>query len=136
MLRWLAVLVLVFTFGSGRGLPVSTAQDQDKRARIGTVIGELKSRKDSKNGKSVTLEILGVGEEKARTYLVAYNPNDPKAKGPFEKLLAVVNTAKIGDRVHCDWVDTPKGSEGGFFVTAFHVLKKTDAKKDAGKDKK
>ena len=134
MIRKSVVVIFVFTLAFG--LSESTAQDKDKKERTGTVIGELKSRKDSKNGKSVTLEILGDGEEKARAYLVAYNPNDPKAKGPFVELLAVVNTAKIGDRVHCDWVNTPKGSEGGFFVTAFKVLKKADAKKDDSKQNK
>jgi len=91
---------------------------------------------EAKNGRSVTIEILGAGEDKPRAYRVAYNPNDPKARGPYEKLLAVVNTAKIGDRVRCDWVDTPKGSEGGYFVTSFEVLKKTDAKKEDGKEKR
>jgi len=127
------VLVLVGTLVIACGLSKSTAQDKDKKQRTGTVIGELKMRKGFMNGKGGTLEILGDGEEKARVYLVSFNPNDAKAKGPFMELLAVVNTAKIGDRVQCDWVDTPKGSEGGIFVTAFKVLKKTDAKKGDGK---
>ena len=124
MLHKLVILVIVPTLAITCGLSGAIAQNKDKKERTGTVIGEFKSRKDSKNGKSVTLEILGAGEEKARAYLVAYNPNDPKAKGPFVELLAAVNTAKIGDRVQCEWVDTPKGSEGGYFLTAFKVLKK------------
>ncbi len=107
------------------GLSDSTAQDKE---RTGSVIGVLVARKDAKNSKSVTLDILATGEEKARAYFVAYNPGDPKAKGPFLELLALVNTAKIGDRVHCDWVNSPKGSEGGFFLTSFKVLKKADGK--------
>lgn len=102
------------------------AQDKDDKKLTGTLIGELKARIDSKNGKSVTLEILAPGEEKSRRYLVAYNPRDPKAEAPFKKLLAKVNTAKVGDRVRIAWVNAPKGSEGGFFVTAFEVLKKAD----------
>jgi len=133
MVRKATASVLVGAFVLACGLLESAAQDKDKKERTGTVIGELKSRTVSKNGKSVTLEILGAGEEKARRYLVAYNPNDPKAKAPFEELLAVVNTAKIGDHVQCDWIDTPKGSEGGLFVKAFKSLKKNEPKKGAGK---
>jgi len=104
------------------------AQEKDEKERSGTVIGELKSRTESKNGKSVTIEILAPGEEKPRRYLVAFNPRDPKAEAPFKVLLAAVNTAKVGDRVRVVWVNTPKGSEGGFFVTRFEVLTKSDAK--------
>ncbi len=98
------------------------AQDKDDKERTGTFIGQLTSRKDSKNGKSVVLEILAPGEEKARRYFVAYNPKDPKAEEPFKALLAKVNTAKVGDRVRITWINSPPGSEGGFFVTSFEVF--------------
>ena len=107
-----------------------TAAAQDEKERTGTIVGELKSRVDSKTGKSATLEILAPGEEKARKYFVAYNPRDPKAEAPFKVLLAAVDKAKVGDRVRIEWVNAPKGSEGGFFVTAFEVIQKSDAKKD------
>jgi hypothetical protein len=42
-------------------------------------------------------------------------------------------TAKVGDRVRIVWVNSPKGSEGGFFVTAFEVLKKSAPGKEADK---
>lgn len=109
------------------------AMAQDEKELTGTIIGELKSRKDSKSGKSVAVEILAPGEEKPRRYLVAYNPKDPKAEAPFKELLAKVNTSKVGDRVRIVWVNAPKGSEGGFFVTAFEVLKKSDPRKEADK---
>jgi len=97
------------------------AEGQDKKKRTGTVTGELKSRKDTPNGKNVLVEILGVGEEKERTYRVGY---DPKAKAPIADVLEKVKAAKIGDRVRIDWVEGE-----GFNITAFHVLKKTDDKK-------
>ena len=109
------------------------AQGKDEKERTGTLIGELKSRKDSKNGKSVSLEILAPGEDKPRRYLVAYNPKDPKAEAPFRELRAKVYTASVGDRVRIDWVNAPKGSEGGFFVTAFEVLKSSDPRKEVDK---
>lgn len=111
------------------------AQGREEKERTGTITGELKSRKDGKTGKSVALEILAPGEEKPRRYLVAYNPRDPKAEAPYKTLLALINTAKVGDRVRIVWVNAPKGSEGGFFVTAFEVLKKSDPRKEVEKEK-
>jgi len=129
MVRKFAVLVLVFTIAVVGGLAESAAQDKEKKKnRTGTVSGELKSRKDTPNGKNVILEILGAGEEKARPYRVQY---DPKAKGPIAEVLAAAKAAKIGDRVLCDWIDTGEG----LAVTTFQV-QKTSAKKDDGKDKK
>lgn len=123
-------MFVVAVFAIACGFVESNAQDQDKKERTGTVVGQLKSRMPSKDGRSAIIELLGDGEVRTRVYLVAYNPKDPKAKGPFTELLAAVNAAKIGDRVQCTWANSPKGSEGGFFVTAFEVLKKTDDKKD------
>jgi hypothetical protein len=128
MIRYQAILVLVGVHAVLLARWTATAQDE--KERTGTIVGELKSRVDSKTGKSATLEILAPGEVKARKYLVAYNPRDPKAEAPFKVLLAAVNTANVGDRVRIEWVNAPKGSEGGFFVTAFQVIQKSDAKKD------
>lgn len=106
----------------------SDAQDKDKKRRTGTVTGELKSRKDAPTGKNVIVEVLGAGEEKARSYRVAY---DPAVKGPIRKVLEAVRAAKIGDRVRLDWIEGE-----GFNITAFEVLKKNSEKKDDGTDKK
>jgi hypothetical protein len=95
---------------------------QDKK-RSGTLIGEIKSQKKSPNGKNVILEVLAVGEEKARSYRVQY---DPKVKGPIPSVLKAVQEAKVGDRVSLEWVDTGEG----FAIRAFEVLKK------AGNEKK
>ncbi len=96
------------------------AQDKDKKKRTGTVTGELKSRKDALNKINVLIEVLAAGEEKARTYRVAY---DPKVKGPIPDVLKAVKEAMIGDRVTLDWVEGE-----GFSITAFQVLKKSDKK--------
>ncbi len=110
------------------GIGELAAQEKAKE-RTGAVTGELKSRMAGKNGRSVMLEILAPGEEKARTYILSYNPKDPKAKDRYVELLALVDAAKIGDRVECAWVNSPPGAEGGFFVTRFRVLKKPGAGK-------
>ena len=39
-----------------------------------------------------------------------------------------------GDRVRLTWVNAPKGSEGGFFVTGFEVLRKADRKDGRGEN--
>lgn len=96
------------------------AQDKDKKKRTGTVTGELVSRKDAPNKINVLIEVLGAGEEKARTYRVAY---DPKVKGPMPEVLKAVKAAQIGDRVTLDWIEGE-----GFNITAFTVLKKVDKK--------
>src|SRR6266536_5044966 len=75
------------------------ADGQDKKKRTGTVVGELKSRKDAPNKINVIVEILGAGEEKARRYRVAY---DPKAKGPMPEVLKAVKEAAIGARVEAE----------------------------------
>lgn len=122
-MRPFVVLSFAFTLLVVCGLG-EAAQDKDKKKRTGTVSGELKSRKDSPNGKNVILEIQAAGEEKARTYRVQY---DPKVKGPIPEVLEAAKAAKIGERVQADWIDTGEG----LAITSFQVLKK----KDAGKDK-
>ena len=96
------------------------AQDKDKKKRTGTVTGELKARKDAPNKINVFVDVLADGEEKARTYRVAY---DPKVKGPMPEVLKAVKEAPIGSRVRLEWVEGE-----GFNITAFQVLKKASDK--------
>src|SRR5262245_30800921 len=112
-----AIVAFLFLVGLGLTITESTAQDKDKKKRMGTVTGELQARKDTPNGKNVQLDILAAGEEKARTYRVQY---DPKAKGPIAEVLEAAKAAKIGDRVQADWIDTGEG----LAITTFQVLKK------------
>ena len=121
MLRSTIVFALLVAVAAVCGF--ADAQDKDKKKRGGTITGELKSRKDTPNGKNVFLEIQAPGEEKARTYRVMY---DPKVKGPIADVLAAAKAAKIGDRVQADWVDTGEG----LAVTTFQVLKKKEESKD------
>jgi hypothetical protein len=86
-------------------------------ARTGTIIGDLKARSDTKDGKNSTIEVLAPGEEKARSYFVNY---DPAIKGPLPKVLEAVRAARIGDRVEFEWVGTNHGPA----ITKFKVLPK------------
>ena len=96
---------------------MDAAQEQKKRS--GKLIGELKSQKNTPNGKNTIIEVLASGEEKARSYRVLF---DPKAKGPITSVLEAVRAAKVGDRVQLEWVDTGEG----LAIKSFEVLKKTD----------
>ena len=96
------------------GLPAAA---QDEKPKTGTIIGELKSQKDTPDGKNTVIEVLAPGEEKPRRYHVLY---DPKTRGPVESALAAVRAAKVGDRVEFDWVQTGHGPA----IKAFRVLKK------------
>jgi hypothetical protein len=91
-------------------------QDKDKKRRTGMVVGEIKSSKVSPNGKNQIIEVLESGEEKARAYRVAY---DPEVKGPIPAVLEKVKAAKVGDRVRLEWIEGE-----GLNITAFEVLKK------------
>jgi hypothetical protein len=94
-----------------------------QETRSGTIVGTLKSKKDSKNGKNVVIEVLAPGEEKPRSYHVLY---DEKAKGPLPEVLKTVREAGVGDRVEFEWVATGHGPA----IKTFKVLKKgTDEKK-------
>jgi hypothetical protein len=101
------------------GMAVSgfLAAAPDEKPKTGTVIGEVKSRKDTPDGKNTFIEVLAPGEEKPRRYHVLY---DPKAKEPIKSVLAAVRAAKVGDRVELDWVQTGHGPA----IKAFRVLKK------------
>src|SRR5215213_8571051 len=72
-----------------------------EETRTGTIVGDLKSKHNSKDGKNVIVEVLAPGEEKARAYHVQY---DQKAKGPLPHVLKAVREAGVGDRVEFDWV--------------------------------
>jgi hypothetical protein len=101
-------------------------ETQGQEPRTGTIVGDLKSKKDSKDGKNVAAEVLAPGEEKARSYHVQY---DQKANGPLPAVLKAVREAGVGDTVEFDWVATGHGPA----ITKFRVLKKSsgDKKKPA-----
>lgn len=90
---------------------------KDDAKKTSTVIGELKTRTDTKDGKNSVIEVLAPGEEKARSYHVIY---DQKYKGPVPSVLAAVRAAKIGDRVELEFVGTNHGPA----ITAFKVFQK------------
>ena len=92
-----------------------SAWGQERRS--GTVTGEVKSKKDTPNGKNVVVEVLAAGEEKPRPYRVQY---DPTVKGPIPDVLKAVRAAAVGDTVEFDWVDTGEG----LAIKKFQVLKK------------
>ena len=102
-------------------LAAGPAPAQEKK-RGGSLTGEIKTKKDSPNGKNVILEVLAAGEEKARTYRVQY---DPAVKGPKADVLKLVRESKVGEKVELDWVDTGEG----LAITKFQVLKKGEKDK-------
>ena len=95
-------------------------KDGDAR-RTGTIIGELKARSDTKDGKNTMIEVLAPGEEKARSYFVNH---EPAIKGPNPDVLKLVRAAKVGDRVEFEWVGTNHGPA----ITKFKVLPRRDEK--------
>ena len=103
-------------------LVCSSAHTQETKKPF-TVIGELKTQKDTKDGKNTTIEVLAPGEEKARSYHVTY---DPKIKGPVPAILAAVRAAKIGERVEMECISTNHGPA----IVSFRVLKKGGEPKD------
>lgn len=108
--------------GERRKEAVKEGELRDKDGvRTGTIIGELKSRSNTKDGKNSTIEVLAPGEEKARSYFVNY---DPAIKGPLPKVLEAVRAAKVGDRVEFEWVGTNHGPA----ITKFKVLPKRGEK--------
>lgn len=98
----------------------NTVQSQEKRT--GSVTGEIKTKKDTPNGKNVIIEVLASGEEKPRPYRVQY---DPKAKAPIVDVLAAVRKAEVGDKVQFDWIDTGEG----LAIKKFEVIRKKGDKK-------
>ena len=88
-----------------------------EETRSGTIIGDLKSKKDSKDGKNVVIEVLAPGEEKPRSYHVQY---DQKIKGPLPDVVKAVREAEVGDKVEFEWVATGHGPA----ITKFKVFKK------------
>ncbi len=90
---------------------------KDLKKRSGTIIGTLKSQKNTKDGKNTIIEVLAPGEEKARSYHVLW---DSKIKGPIPSVLAAVRAAKVEDRVEFEWVETGHGPA----IRSFQVVKK------------
>jgi hypothetical protein len=90
--------------------------------KSGKIIGEIKTQKDTKDGKNTVIDVLAPGEEKARAYFVQW---DAKVMAPMPDVLKAVRAAKVGDRVELEWVGTNHGPA----ITAFKVLKKGDDKK-------
>lgn len=89
--------------------------------RSGTIIGEIKSKKEQNN--NIVIEVLAPGEEKARSYFVQY---DPKIKGPIPGVLKAVGAAKVGDQVEFEWEATGHGPA----IVKFEVAKKSQKKID------
>jgi hypothetical protein len=107
------------------------AAAQEEKPKTGTIIGELKSRKDTPDSKNTFIEVLAPGEEKPRRYHVLY---DAKAKGPVKSVLAAVRAANVGDRVRFGWVQTGHGPA----IKEFQVLRKgagAPKKEDGAKGK-
>jgi hypothetical protein len=76
------------------------AQGQERKS--GTLTGVVKSAKPTSNGRNVILEVLAPGEEEPRTYFVLGNPPQPK-------MMDAARSARAGDHVRFDWVDTGEG---------------------------
>lgn len=72
----------------------------------GTIVGKLKSRTNTADGKNTNFEVLAPGEEKPRKYHVIF---DQKLKKPIPKVLEAVRSAKIGDTVELEWQKTGHG---------------------------
>ena len=106
-------LATTLAFGLMVLLGVSNGQESKKS---GTVVGEVKAQKDTKDGRNTMIEVLSPGEEKARSYHVTY---DAKIKGPVPSILAAVRAAKVGERVELEWIGTNHGPA----ITSFKVLK-------------
>ena len=113
MLHKIVGLSLLFALSTVFGVSFA-AQEHKKGARI---IGELKSMKDTKDGKNTNIEVLAPGEVKARRYFVQY---DPKIKAPIPDVLKAVRAAKVGDTVELEWVPTNHGPA----IISFRALKK------------
>jgi hypothetical protein len=90
--------------------------DEDNKAPGGTVVGKLKSKMDTPDGKNTNIEVKAPGEEKARKYFVNY---DPKLRKPLPKVLHAVRSASVGETVELEWVKTGHGPAiTNFMVTA------------------
>ena len=106
--------IAAFLFLILLAIPFASAQEEKKTG--GTIVGTLKARADTKDGKNTNIEVLAPGEEKARSYFVNW---DPKLKAPLPEVLKAARAAKIGDRVEFDWVQTNHGPA----LTSFKVVR-------------
>jgi hypothetical protein len=88
----------------------------DNKASGRTVVGKLKSKIDTPDGKNTNIEVKAPGEEKARKYFLIY---DPKLRKPLTKVLHAVRSASVGETVELEWVKTGHGPAiTNFTVTA------------------
>lgn len=115
--QMIAACLTIASLSACRSWAVAQDKPKDDAKKSGTIIGELKSKKDTKDGKNTTIEVLAPGEEKARSYFVNW---DPKIKGPIPKVLEAVRAAKVGDKVELKWVGTNHGPA----IEQFEVIKK------------
>lgn len=92
----------------------SPAWGEDTKSSGGTVVGKLKSKMDTPDGKNTNIEVKAPGEEKARKYFVNF---DPKLRKPLPKVLHAVRAASVGDTVELEWVKTGHGPA----ITSFMV---------------
>ena len=83
----------------------------------GFVVGKLKSRTNTQDGKNSNFEVLAPGEEKPRSYHVIF---DQKLKKPMPMVLEAVRSANIGDTVELEWQKTNHGPA----VNKFKVIAK------------
>lgn len=82
------------------------AWEDENKSSGGTVVGKLKSKVDTADGKNTNIEVKAPGEEKPRKYFVNF---DPKLRKPLPKVLHDVRSASIGDAVELEWVKTGHG---------------------------
>jgi hypothetical protein len=82
------------------------AWEDDNKSSGGTVVGKLKSKTDTTDGKNTNIEVKAPGEEKPRKYFVNF---DPKLRKPLPQVLHAVRSAAIGDSVELQWVKTGHG---------------------------
>ena len=90
-----------------------SAAAQEPKPKSGKVIGELKSQKNTPDGKNTFIEVLAPGEEKPRKYHVLY---DPKIKGPIDNVLHFASPASPVDYLNYP-IQTLKVGSLGTHVT-------------------
>jgi hypothetical protein len=115
------ITVLALALATAWFAASGTCGADEPKTKSGTITGELKSKKDTPDGKNTFIEVLAPGEEKPRRYHVLY---DEKIKGPITSVLKDVRAANIGDEVEFEWVQTGHGPA----IKTFQVVKKTKPK--------
>jgi hypothetical protein len=98
-------------------MAMCTSPHAGEKPKSFRVIGELKSQKNTPDGKNTFIEVLAPGETKPRKYHVLY---DPEKSGPIESVLAAVRAAQVGDVVELNWVSTGHGPA----INSFAIFRK------------